>query len=108
MRNDITHQMQMTDTNRIGNSKIADKFTLLLGSDINMLSFSAPNSGLLVIIKIKSDVDFAILINELPICMFDRDEILYSRPIDMDQDSIRDVKNKLDAVNKVYADRIKC
>ena len=37
-------------------------------------------------------------------------EILCSRSIDMDQHSIKNVKypiNKLDAVNKVYADRIK-
>ena len=37
-------------------------------------------------------------------------ETLCSRPIDMDQHSIKNVKylvNKLDAVNRVYADRIK-
>ena len=37
-------------------------------------------------------------------------EILCSRPIDMDQHSIKNVKNpadRLDAVNKAYADRIK-
>ena len=61
-------------------------------------------------IKIKTDVGFAILIDELPICVFGRDEILCSRPIDMDQHSIKNVKNpadRLDAVNKAYADRIK-
>ena len=61
-------------------------------------------------IKIKSDVGFAILIVELPICVFGRDEILCSRPIDMDQHSIKNVKNpadRLDAVNKAYADRIR-
>ena len=61
-------------------------------------------------IKIKTDVGFAILIDELPICIFGRDEILCSRPIDMDQHSIKNVKNpadRLDAVNKAYADRIK-
>ena len=61
-------------------------------------------------IKIKSDVGFAILIDELPICVFGRDEILCSRPIDMDQHSIKNVKNpadRVDAVNKAYADRIK-
>ena len=61
-------------------------------------------------IKIKTDVGLAILINELPICDFDRDEILCSRPIDMDHHSIKNVKNpvnKLDSVNKAYADRIK-
>ena len=46
------------------------KFTLLLGSDTNMLSYSIPNSGLPVLIKIKTDVSFAILINERPICLF--------------------------------------
>ena len=57
----------------------------------------------------KTDVSFAILIDELPICVFDRDEILCSRPIDMDQHSIKNVNNptdRLDAVNKAYADRI--
>ena len=54
------------------------KFALLLGSDTNMLIFrkySVPNSGLPVPIKIKPDVGFAILIDELPICVFGRDEI---------------------------------
>ena len=39
-----------------------------------------------------------------------RDEISCSRPIDMDQHSIKNVKdpvNILDAVKKAYADRIK-
>ena len=86
------------------------KFTLLLGSDRNMLTYSVPNSGLPVPIKIKTDVGFAILNDELPICVFGWDEILCSRPIDMDQQSIINVKNqtdRLDAVNKTYADRIK-
>ena len=39
------------------------KFAFLLGSDTNMLSYSVPNSGLPVPIKIKTDVGFAILIN---------------------------------------------
>ena len=85
------------------------RFTLLLTTDTNMLTYSVPNSGLLVPIKIKTDVGFAILIDELPICVFGRDEILCSRPIDMDQHSIKNVKNpadRLDAVNKAYADRI--
>ena len=46
------------------------KFALLLGSDTNMLTYSVPNSGLPVPIKIKTDVGFAILIDELPICVF--------------------------------------
>ena len=86
------------------------KFTFLLGTDTNMLTYSVPNSALPVPIKIKTDVGFAILIDELPICVFGRDEILCSRPIDMDQHSIKNVKNpadRLDAVNKAYADRIK-
>ena len=61
-------------------------------------------------IKIKTDVGFAILIKELPVCVFVQDEILCSQPIDMDQHSIKTVKNpidRLDAVNKGYADRIK-
>ena len=51
------------------------KFTLLLGSDKNMLSYSVPNSELPLAVKIKPDVGFAVLIDELPICVFDRDEI---------------------------------
>ena len=69
-----------------------------------------PNSGLPEPIKIKTDVGLAILINELSICVFGQDEILCSRPIDMDQHSIKNVMspvNKVDAVNKAYADRIK-
>ena len=80
------------------------KFTLLLGTDTNMLTYSVPNSGLPVPIKIKTDVGFAILTDELPICVFGRYEIICSRPIDMDQHSIKNVKNpadRLDAVNKV-------
>ena len=75
-----------------------------------MVTYSVPNSGLPVPIKIKTDVGFAILINELPICVFGRDEIFCGRPIDIDQHSIKNVKNpidRLDAVNKAYADRIK-
>ena len=85
-------------------------FSLLLGSDTIMLSYSVPNSGLPVSIKIKTDVGFAILINELPICVFGQDEILCSRPIAINQHSIKNVMSRLDkfyAVNKAYADRIK-
>ena len=56
------------------------------------------------------DVGFAILIDELPIFVFGRDEILCSRSIDMDQHSIKNVKNptdRLDVINMAYADRIK-
>ena len=61
-------------------------------------------------VKIKTDVSFAILIEELPACVFGQYEILCSQPIDMDQHSIKNVKspvNKFDAVNKAYVDRIK-
>ena len=60
-------------------------------------------------VKIKTCVGFTIFINELPICVFGRNEILCNRPIDMDQHSIKNVKNpvdRLDAVNKAYDDRI--
>ena len=61
-------------------------------------------------VKIKTDVGFGILLKELPVCVFGQDEILCSQPIDMDQHSIKNVKNqidRLDADNKAYADRIK-
>ena len=86
------------------------KFALLLGTDTNMLTYSIPNSGLPVSVKIKTDVGFAILIKELPVCVFGQNEILCSQPIDMDQHLIKNVKkpiDRLDAVNKAYADRIK-
>ena len=86
------------------------KFTLLQGTDPNMLTYSVPNSGLPVPIKIETDVGFAILIKEVTVCVFGQDEILCSQPINMDQHSIKNVKNsidRLDAVNKAYADRIK-
>ena len=57
---------------------VGKKFILLLGSDKNMLTYSVPNSGLPLPVKIKTDVGFAILIDELPICVFGRDEILCS------------------------------
>ena len=61
------------------------KFTLLLGTDTNMIAYSVPNSQLPVPIKIKTALGFAILIDELPISVFGWDEILCSRPIYMDQ-----------------------
>ena len=79
------------------------KFALLLGTDINMLTYSIPNSGLPVPIKLKTDAGFAIFIRELPVCVFGQDEIFCSHPIDMNQHSIKNVKNpidSLDAVNK--------
>ena len=70
------------------------KLTLLLGTDTNTLTYTLPNSGLPVPIKIKTDVGFAILIKALPVCVFGQDEILCSQPIDMDQHSIKNVKNR--------------
>ena len=80
------------------------KFTLLLGSVTNMLSYSIPNSGLPLPVKIKTDAGFAILINQLPICDFRQDVIFCIQPIDMDQHSIKNVKipvTRFDAVNKL-------
>ena len=61
-------------------------------------------------IKITTDGGFAILIDELHICVCGQDEILSSQPIDRDQHSIKNAKspvNRLDAVNKAYVDRVK-
>ena len=61
-------------------------------------------------IKTKTDAGFAILIEDLTMCVFGRDEILCSRSIDMDLHSIKNMKNPadiLDVVSKAYADRIK-
>ena len=63
------------------NLSAGKKFTLLLGSDRNMLSYSVPNSGLPAPVKIKADIAFAILIKELLVCVFIQDEILYSQPM---------------------------
>ena len=62
-------------------------------SDTNMLTLSKPNSGLPVPIKMKTDVGFTILINELPIGVFIRYEILCSQPINMGNQSIMNVTN---------------
>ena len=86
------------------------KFTLLLGSDRNVLSYSLPDSQLNVPIKIKTDGGFIILIIQLPICDFGQNVILCSQPIDMNLHLIKNVKspvNRFDAVNKAYADRLK-
>ena len=75
-----------------------------------MLTYFIPNCGLPLPVKIKTDVCFGILIKVLPVCVFGQDEILCSQPLDMDHHSIKNVKNpidRLDAVNKAYADRIK-
>ena len=68
-----------------------------------MLTYTIPNTELPMPIKIKTDVGFGIVINELPICVFSRDEILCSRPIDMEHHSFKNVKHpveRFDAVNK--------
>ena len=86
------------------------KFTLLLGSDTNMLSYSLPELGLPVPVEIKTDGGFAILINQLPICDFSQDVISCSQPIDLNLHLIKNVKspvNKFDAVNKADDERIK-
>ena len=57
-----------------------NKFTLLLGSDKNMLSYSVRNSGLPVPIKIKTDVGFSILIKVLPVCFFGQDKYYAANP----------------------------
>ena len=85
-------------------------FTLLLGSVINVLSYSLSDAQLKVPIKIKTDGCFIILINQLPICDFGQDVILCSQPIDMNLHLVKNVKspvNRFHAVNKAYADRIK-
>ena len=59
---------------------------------------------------LKTDAGFVILIDQHSICGFSRDLIFCSQPIDMNQQSIKNVKspvNKFDAVNKAYTDRIK-
>ena len=109
---DIKFNVGSDSTRSLGcNDLIAGKkFTLLLESDTNKLLFSVPNSRLPAPIKIKTDVGCAILINALTICVFGRDEILCSRPIDTGQHLIKNVKNpihKFDAVNKAYVDRVK-
>ena len=68
------------------------KFTLLLGTDTNVLSYSLPDSGLPVPVKIKTDGGFSILINHLAICDFDQDVILCSQPIDMTLHLIKNLK----------------
>ena len=104
--------MVLTSVRSLGCNDLSagKKFTLLLGTDANVLTYTIPNSGLPVPIKIKTYVGFGILINETPICVFSRDEILCSRPINMDQHSIKNVKNpveRFEAVNKAYVDRVK-
>ena len=69
------------------------KFTLLLGTDTNMLSYSVLDSGLPVPVKIKTDEGFAILIIQLPICDFRQGVMLCSQLIDMDRHLIKNMNN---------------
>ena len=87
---------------------IGKEFLLLLGSDQNTLSYTRLNSG--VPVMLNTTEGFVVSIRSHPICGFSQDLILCSQPIDMNQHLIKNVKspvNKLDAVNKAYADRIK-
>ena len=70
------------------NLSAGKKFTLLLGSERNMLSYSVPNSGLPAPVKIKADIAFTILIKELLVCVFSQDKIIYSQSIDKELNSI--------------------
>ena len=86
-------------------------FTLLLGSDTNVLSYSLPDSQLKVPIKIETDEGFIIFINQLPVCDIGQRCNIMQSPIDMNLHLIKNVKspvNKLNTLNKSYADRIKC
>ena len=77
MSGDIKLQVGSDLVRSLGSNDLSagKKFTLLLGSDTNMLMYSVLNSGLPGPIKIKTDACFSILIDELPICIFGRDEI---------------------------------
>ena len=75
-----------------------------------MLSYSVPDSGLPVPIKIKTDGGLAVLINQLPICDFSQDVISCSQTMVMNLHLIKNVKSpvdKFDTVNKAYVDRTK-
>ena len=86
MSGDITLNVGSDLVRSLGRNDLSagKKFTLLLVSNKNKLSYSIPNSGLSLPVKIKTDVGFALLIDKLPICLFGRYEILCSQPIDMD------------------------
>ena len=77
------------------------KFTLLLGTDTNILSYSLPDSGLPVPVKIKTDGGFAILIYQLRICDFSQDVILCSQPFDMALHLIRIVKTPVNILTQL-------
>ena len=71
------------------NHTTGKKFTLLLGTDRNMISYFLSDSQLKFPIKIKTDG----LINQLPICDFGQDVILCRQPIDMNLHLIKNVKS---------------
>ena len=86
------------------------QFTLLMGSDTNVLSYTLTDLQLKVPVKMKTDGGFISLINQLAICDFGQDVILCRQPIDINLHLIKNVKsqvNTFDAVNKAYADCIK-
>ena len=61
-------------------------------------------------IKTKTDGGFIILIDHIPVCVYDQDVILCSQSVDMNLNLIKNLKspvNRFDAVNKAYTDRIK-
>ena len=90
-----------------GDIKLSDFFHLVRSLKCNDLSAGKKIASAY---QDKNWCRFAILIDELPICVFGRYEILGSRPIEMDQYSITNVKNpadRLHAVNKGYDDRLK-
>ena len=87
---------------------IGKEILLLLVSVQNTLSYTRLNSG--VPVKLDTTGGFVISIRSHPICGFIQDLILCSQHIDMNQHSMKNVKssvNKLNAVNKADADRIK-
>ena len=70
------------------------KFTLLLGSQSNTLSFSLLNPPTQKIpVKLKAVGGFVILIEQHRICDFSMESILCSRPINMGQNLIKNVKS---------------
>ena len=95
----ITDLIRSLACNNITTGK---KFTLVLGTVTNMLTYSSLDSGLPVPVKIKTDGGFAILINQLPICDFSQDVILCSQPIDMDLHLIRNVKSPINKFMNIF------
>ena len=71
-----------------------NEFILLLGTSSNTIEYSGPKPDSVVPapVKLNTSEDFVILINSHPICGFSQDLILCIQPIDMNQDSIKNVK----------------